>query len=146
MLCLQVSTMAFYENIAAGVVYLVPSPRVMASWAHGQPQEETGGRTFAFPADSQCPRRGGGGAAAYRPPVCRDWPHADDPDFPWDLVDWYHSDFRDVVITWDSWADLKAKLQTTDFDAVRGRAVALMDERRERVVEQWRDVLGLGHV
>ena len=133
--------MAMYENIAAGVVYLVPSPRMMAHWAHGQPQEETGGHTFAFPADSPCPRRG---AAAYRPPVCSNWPHADDPDFPWHLVEWYHADFSDVIITWDSWDDLKAKLRTTDFGAVSRRAVALMDERRERVVEQWRDVLGLG--
>ena len=99
--------MAMYENIAAGVVYLVPSPRMMAHWAHGQPQEETGGHTFAFPADSPCPRRG---AAAYRPPVCSNWPHADDPDFPWHLVEWYHADFSDVIITWDSWDDLKAKL------------------------------------
>lgn len=119
----QVSAMAFYEHVAAGVVHLVPSPELMTAWCRGEPANETGGEKMPFPTQ--------GGITALH------------PGFPWDRVEPYTAFFRDAVVVWDSWEDLRHKLATVDFAAMRQRAVALMDAHRQHVLADWRQVLAL---
>lgn len=120
---MQVSTMALYENLAAGVPYLIPSPQLLALWVDGKADAD--GEKHDFPGD-------GSGVASLG-----------SPNFPLDRMDFYNNFAKDVVFTFDSWDDLRHKLETIDFDAARKKAVDKMDRLREQAVLDWKDILNV---
>lgn len=117
----QVSTMALYENLSAGVVYVIPSPQLLALWVDGKADAE--GEKHDFPGD-------GSGVASFS-----------SPDFPLDRMDFYNDFVKDYVFTFDSWDDLRQKLQTIDFQRASARAVAKMTELREKLLLDWKEIL-----
>jgi hypothetical protein len=120
-IAMQVSVMALYENLAAGVPYLIPSPQLLALWVDGKADAE--GEKHDFPGD-------GSGVASLG-----------DPDFPLDRMDFYNDFAKDVVFTFDSWDDLRHKLDTIDFAAAQQKAVDKMNRLREQTVAAWKHIL-----
>ena len=135
---LQVSVMSMYENIAAGIVYVVPSPHLMTGWGRGVPKNDTLGHRMMYPVDTECPLDP---SDAHWTASCQTWPHSADADFPWDKVEFYNSFFKDVIVAFDSWMDLRHKLDTVDFASMRRRGVELMDKHRGRVLKAWKEML-----
>ncbi len=55
--------------------------------------------------------------------------------------EWYFGEHRDVIVYFDSWADLAHKVATTDYTALRPKIRAFGTYHRQRMVGQWQGVI-----
>lgn len=54
--------------------------------------------------------------------------------------EWYFKEYQDVMVFFDSWDDLKQKVEQTDYSAMQKRIRAFGQHHREEMIERW-DVL-----
>ncbi len=52
--------------------------------------------------------------------------------------EWYHPDFKQLFVYFDSWEDLVKKVETTDYQAKRERILQASKEHHEKTIEKWR--------
>ena len=56
------------------------------------------------------------------------------------VCEWFSPEHDDVIIHFDSWADLKHKIETTDYEAARERIAEFGRRHLEKTLTQWREV------
>lgn len=56
------------------------------------------------------------------------------------LVEWYMPENRDVILYFDSWDDLRNKLETVDLSALRVKAMEFAVNHRNLMMKRWQDV------
>ncbi len=56
--------------------------------------------------------------------------------------EWYFGVHRDVIIYFDSWDDLREKIATTDYDAVRKKIQDFAQYHRKQMLQGWCEVFG----
>ncbi|KAG2443390.1 hypothetical protein HXX76_001750 [Chlamydomonas incerta] len=121
----QMSIMGMYELLAAGGLYLLPSPA-----AFRQLRQKHRFATAFVPLLSR--------AAVRRPDGGRlNWTHA---------VEWYHPDFERAMVYWDSWEQLQQLMRLPPdhglWAAKRAAARDAMAAVRSASLQGWRRVLG----
>jgi len=57
------------------------------------------------------------------------------------LAEWYQSDFKDILIYFDSWEDLVHKIDSTDINSVKDKMLAFSRKHKEIELNKWRDIL-----
>lgn len=57
-----------------------------------------------------------------------------------DLSEWYKPSLQDVVTYFDSWEDLKRKIQTADFVKLREKTKAYATINRETMLNRWQQI------
>ncbi len=57
-----------------------------------------------------------------------------------ELGEWYKPEYKDVIIYFDSWQDLKVKFETLDYQAMQQKIKAFGAKHREYVLNQWQQV------
>jgi len=57
---------------------------------------------------------------------------------PYHLCDWYHDDVRDGIIYFDSWDDLKDKIQSTDYQSFSARVKEMGASHGQEMLNRWR--------
>lgn len=120
----QFSTMKQYENLAHGVITLLPSPPFfMEMWNQRKGHLEF--NFWGFQANGVDPARLG--REFYR------------------LSDYYHDDLKMYYYYFDSFDDLKTMLQRPEIDTrnIRQRGKELFQKWRREGVEKWRKLLSL---
>jgi hypothetical protein len=111
----QASTMKMYENIAHGVVMLVPSPRLLGVMISGPGYElSAAGKTYDV----------AGGVAGYK------------------YIECYSDELKDFFYTFDSLEDLRRILESDVIDTrnVRDLGPVYWEGVRERGRKSWRMV------
>jgi hypothetical protein len=58
-------------------------------------------------------------------------------------TDWWQPQLRSHMTYFDSWVDLKYKLDTTDFAKIANSAIEFMEMEELDIAERWRKVLGI---
>ncbi|HRN78500.1 MAG TPA: hypothetical protein PLU71_04625 [Candidatus Dependentiae bacterium] len=56
------------------------------------------------------------------------------------LSEWYNSDNQEYFIYFDSWQDLKNKIDATDFNMVHEKLKRLGQQHKKKVIKQWQEV------
>ena len=51
--------------------------------------------------------------------------------------EWYFDQYRDVIVYFDSWDDLKHKVETTNYAAMKQNIRALGQQHRQEMIEKW---------
>lgn len=54
--------------------------------------------------------------------------------------EWYNGENADAIIYFDSWDDLKYKIEHTDFDATRKKVKAFGEKHRKEMLARWQQV------
>lgn len=57
-----------------------------------------------------------------------------------ELCEWYTSAHKDLIVYFDSWADLKHKIDTLDFDALSTNIKAFAKQHTQTMLEAWQEV------
>lgn len=57
-----------------------------------------------------------------------------------ELCEWYAPEHKDIIIYFDSWEDLKYKLETTDFAMMRKKVKAFAKKHNQEMIGRWRAV------
>ncbi|PNW74245.1 hypothetical protein CHLRE_13g591000v5 [Chlamydomonas reinhardtii] len=121
----QMSIMGMYELLAAGGVYLLPSPDLFRQLR----QKHRFGTAFVPLLSRSAVRRRDGSRL--------NWTH---------YVEWYHPDFEQAMVYWDSWEALQRlmRLPPSDpmWEAKRAAARAAMARVRGASLAGWGQVLG----
>ncbi|KAJ1551561.1 hypothetical protein HK096_008294 [Nowakowskiella sp. JEL0078] len=58
-------------------------------------------------------------------------------------TEWWQPDLKELVTYFDSWVDLREKLETTNFEDVGKRAKQYMDIEETRITNAWAQVFGI---
>ena len=61
-------------------------------------------------------------------------------DRSYELNMWYCLEFEDVMIYYDSWHDLKHKVETTDYNAMKQKIMAFAQKHEQEMLKRWRMV------
>jgi len=56
------------------------------------------------------------------------------------FVEWYNPDYKDCIVYFDSWADLKRKIKTVDYSKMRQKIKAMGVHHRQIMLDRWRKV------
>jgi hypothetical protein len=56
------------------------------------------------------------------------------------LAEWYDTANKDCFIYFDSWKDLKQKIEKTNYNVVRARIRAFGKKHQEKTLKQWKDL------
>lgn len=56
------------------------------------------------------------------------------------LVEWYNQEYRDLFVYFDSWSELKEKMQTTDYDAMSKKLKEFGRQHRATMLGRWNKV------
>ncbi len=59
-------------------------------------------------------------------------------EFQW--VEWYAAEHRDLFVYFDSWEDLRQKVQNTDYEALRKKNIEFGAQHRPTMLGRWREV------
>ncbi len=111
----QVSVMGFFENLRAGVVYLLPTVRFFEEIVDSDPGYDYWGKDLLHE---------------------RYGPHGN-----W--AEWWRPEFKDALLFYDSWEEVPKLLETVDFDKQREKAIAFMTQFEKTTLDQWREIFGL---
>lgn len=57
------------------------------------------------------------------------------------LSEWYCSEMQDVLIYFDSWDDLKHKIDTSDFSFLKNRCLAFANDHKIKMLERWLNII-----
>ncbi len=58
----------------------------------------------------------------------------------YELCEWYAKEHRDLLVFYDSWDDLKHKIETTDYDAMKKRIITFAQNHEQDMLNRWRMV------
>lgn len=58
----------------------------------------------------------------------------------YELCEWYSSEHKDLIVYYDSWEDLKHKIETTDYDAMKKKIIAFAHQHEAEMLNRWRMV------
>lgn len=53
------------------------------------------------------------------------------------LSEWYNPAMQDVMVYFDSWDDLKYKIETSDFMLLKNRCLAFANEHKKKMLKKW---------
>lgn len=56
------------------------------------------------------------------------------------LCEWYAPEHKDLIVYYDSWKDLKHKIETTDYDAMRTRIIDFAKRHEREMIARWKQV------
>lgn len=56
------------------------------------------------------------------------------------LAEWYNEQHSEIITYFDSWDDLKQKIESTDFAALRIKIQQYAEKHRHKTLEQWRNI------
>ncbi len=59
-----------------------------------------------------------------------------------EFCEWYRDVYKDVIVYFDSWDDLKEKFDTLDYEDMQKRVKAFGQQHRKSVLNQWRQLFG----
>lgn len=57
-----------------------------------------------------------------------------------ELCEWYVPEHNDIIIYFDSWEDLKYKVETTDFAMIRQKVKDFSVAHNQEMIRRWRTV------
>jgi hypothetical protein len=57
-----------------------------------------------------------------------------------DWMEWYAEAYQDLMVYFDSWQDLKEKIDTIDYAALHARILRYAQYHRETVLHRWKEV------
>ena len=57
-----------------------------------------------------------------------------------DWMEWYADAYQDIIVYFDSWQDLKKKVETLDYDAARARITRCARYHKETVLHRGKEV------
>jgi hypothetical protein len=57
------------------------------------------------------------------------------------LAEWYNAENSEIITYFDSWEDLKNKIEATDFDALRVKIKQFAQTHRKTVLKKWNDII-----
>jgi hypothetical protein len=103
------SNLAFFENIAYGIPYFVPSRSFL--------------KKLMKPGDYW-----------HTEPWCLL------RDNRFDLSEWYKPGREEIITYFDSWEDLKVKIEAADYPALREKIAHYADQYRETMLDRWAQV------
>lgn len=103
------SNLAFFENIALGIPYFIPTERFL---------EELVSYGNYFHPNLSC--------------LVQNKLYA--------LSEWYCPEHRDILVYFDSWDDLKEKIQTTNFLELREKIRTFAQQHRIHTLGQWQHI------
>lgn len=58
----------------------------------------------------------------------------------YELCEWYSKEHKDLIVYYDSWQDLKHKIETTDYEAMRKKIMAFAQQHEQEMLSRWRMV------
>lgn len=58
----------------------------------------------------------------------------------YELCEWYTTQHRDLIVYYDSWQDLKYKIEHTDYQAMRTKIINFAHEHEQEMLNRWRMV------
>ena len=56
------------------------------------------------------------------------------------MCEFYQDEFKDILIYFDSWDDLKRKIETTDYEAVKRKNIEFGQQYRDIMLGKWNDI------
>ena len=62
-------------------------------------------------------------------------------DRSYEMNMWYCPEFEDAMIYYDSWHDLKHKVETTDYDAMKEKIMAIAEQHEQEMLNRWRMII-----
>lgn len=126
----NISTMSMFQQVRANIPIWVPSKRLLAKlWADSREPNELSWTVFAPGSELNASTMDN----VRRHDVIQRW---------LDLADFYNPDILPLVFQFDSLEELVEKVMATDYQEAMDKAEALQEEKRERIVFAWEQVLG----
>ncbi len=61
-------------------------------------------------------------------------------DRSYEMNAWYCPEFEDMMVYYDSWHDLKHKIATTDYEAMKQKIMAFAEQHEREMLNRWRMV------
>lgn len=104
------SNLALFENVQLGLPHFVPSLKLLREWAMSDL-----GRSF-YPFHS----------------------FSDLHNFH--VSEWYCAEHKDILIYFDSWEDLKKKVETTDYEAMQKKIKSFGIKHKREMIKRWRKI------
>ena len=68
------------------------------------------------------------------------WPNGNYFKDNYHYSEWYHEKHSEIITYFDSWDDLKYKIESTDFDVLRTNIQQYALEHQKNVLEQWKTI------
>jgi hypothetical protein len=68
------------------------------------------------------------------------WMNVHDLKNNYHMAEWYNDEHREIITYFDSWEDLKNKIESTDFDALRTKIKNYAQQHREKIIQQWKKI------
>lgn len=56
------------------------------------------------------------------------------------LAEWYNEQHREIITYFDSWDDLKQKIESTDFAVLRAKIQRYTKNHRQNTLEKWKNI------
>ena len=107
------SNLALFEAIQMGVIYFIPSLTFLKQLIHTDIDKLKLDEFF------------------WSPPLREDVLH---------LSEWYCEDFKEVFVYFDSWEDLKYKIETLDFNKQKSILKEFGKKHEEEMLEKWKKI------
>lgn len=77
------------------------------------------------------------------------WPNGNYFNNNYNLSEWYNDEHREIITYFDSWEDLKNKIESTDFDALRTKIKTYAQQHYEKTLDQWKKIfteIAINHI
>ena len=108
------SNLALLEAIQSEIIFFIPSLTLLKYFIHTNIDGEKKDSFF------------------WSPPLIEDVLY---------LSEWYCKDFEDAFIYFDSWEDLKYKINTINFNSQKKLLKKIGDKHKKKMLDKWRKIL-----
>lgn len=68
------------------------------------------------------------------------WPNGNYFENHYHLSEWYNDEYSNIITYFDSWQDLKNKIESTDFDALQTKIKYYAQTHLETTLQQWKKI------
>jgi hypothetical protein len=68
------------------------------------------------------------------------WPNGNYFKNNYQLAEWYNKENSEIITYFDSWDDLKHKIESTDFDALRTKIKLYAQKHRAATIKKWKSI------
>ena len=68
------------------------------------------------------------------------WPNGNYFKNNYHLAEWYNGENSEIITYFDSWNDLKHKIESTDFDALRKKIKKYAKQHRTKNLNEWKTI------
>jgi hypothetical protein len=68
------------------------------------------------------------------------WPNGNYFKNNYHLSEWYNDEYKEIITYFDSWKDLKNKINTTNFNTLQAKIKLYADNHRIATIEKWNQI------